>query len=81
MATADGVNLDAPVTVTPRVSAALARMLSRTYPGTTAAQVETELAKPAAERDIIGMFARGSLEEAIETGQVILLDGGVLGTA
>lgn len=55
---------DGSVTDAPEVAAKIAANL-RTggYPTVTATEVESQLSKPAADRDIVGMFAYGMLEK------------------
>lgn len=45
-----------------RYADAIAENLAGDYPGTTSAMVREHLAKPADDRDIIGMWAYGMLE-------------------
>lgn len=65
---------DQPVKISDHLAATMARMLSRDYPGTTATEVQEQMGKPHGLRDIVGMFARGSLEDAWGNG-VLTLDG------
>jgi hypothetical protein len=59
------IDLTQPVRVTPDLAAAIARTLSRPYPGTTAEDVAGQLAEPDTSRDVIGWFAADSLEDAL----------------
>lgn len=55
---------DGSVTDAPEVAERIAaNMRKGGYPTVTATEVESQLSKQAAERDIVGMFAYGMLEE------------------
>ncbi len=74
------IDLAGPVTVTAELARALARTLVRSYPDVTAGTVAADLARPeGGGRGIIGLFAAGSLEDAIEQGVVGPDAEGVLG--
>jgi hypothetical protein len=68
-----------PVEISEHIAKTMAAMLSRDYPGTTAADIKNQMKLPHGLRDIIGMFTAGSLEDAWEGHAIVVQDGMVRG--
>jgi hypothetical protein len=76
------IDIDQPVRVTPELARAIARTLSgpHGYPGTTAEDVTRELGKARDDgRNIIGLFAADSIQDALEAGVLARDSDGIIG--
>ena len=76
------IDIDQPVRVTPDLARAIARTLSgpHGYPGTTAEDVTRELGKARDDgRNIIGLFAADSIQDALEAGVLARDSDGIIG--
>ena len=76
------INVNEPVRATPELAQVIARMLSApgSYPGTTAEEVTRKQGKPLADgRNIIGMFAAVSIQDAPEEGALAPDSDGIMG--